>query len=574
MMSDGNPLSAGDVGCALKATSVMSTSHGGLLIGTPPRDYRLCRRPTAVQSSVTAIIAQRSTVGSNLFHRGRKLIIAAQRLQRVPGVKKNGRASALVEKSPRKISGPPRSSSVREQNTSTMGTAPASTREKKSFITKFREIITRETSTLESMRQEVSGRSLLVPKLSEEKAEPQTTPQSPLSASSLQTNRRGLAIRFDNQFISAREKKSEDLFRGIPVLPGHLLCPEFELNPPKTSPWSSSACSEEDFSLSQPTGKIDWFVSHAWARDRRDPMFRSAGEYTTSKTMELQSSLNDIWAKWEVAEGEGSEGTSPRVANQRVDPITLWIDKFCISPDVLERRVVIERHIEFFLANSKGLLVLLNTSYFRRLWCVYEWGVFIATHGSGTLDKIRVCLFWLCSNAAFQIPLLARGIECMSVVNLKCSQNNDTQHLQSIISTKYQSLEQFQRMVQISALCALARACAELAFDFCTPGAQDLQEAWRVFDLHLEWRHTKYILPWKTTAETLGLNDVASGVQKFWGQVRQAGIMAAKGLRLDDGSGLFCVSAPSRNRLEILARRGAKDHLACLVDESRATAIF
>ena len=50
--------------------------------------------------------------------------------------------------------------------------------------------------------------------------------------------------------------------------------------------------------------------------------------------------------------------------------------------------------------------------------------------------------------------------------------------------------------------------------------------------------------------------------------------MAAKGLRLDDGSGLFCVSAPSRNRLEILARRGAKDHLACLVDESRATAIF
>ena len=195
MMSDGNPLSAGDVGCALKATSVMSTSHGGLLIGTPPRDYRLCRRPTAVQSSVTAI-AQRSTVGSNLFHRGRKLIIAAQRLQRVPGVKKNGRASALVEKSPRKISGPPRSSSVREQNTSTMGTAPASTREKKSFITKFREIITRETSTLESMRQEVSGRSLLVPKLSEEKAEPQTTPQSPLSASSLQTNRRGLAIRY------------------------------------------------------------------------------------------------------------------------------------------------------------------------------------------------------------------------------------------------------------------------------------------------------------------------------------------------------------------------------------------
>jgi len=42
--------------------------------------------------------------------------------------------------------------------------------------------------------------------------------------------------------------------------------------------------------------------------------------------------------------------------------------QFCISPDILERRLVVERHVEHFLANSDGFLVLLSSFYFQRLW--------------------------------------------------------------------------------------------------------------------------------------------------------------------------------------------------------------
>lgn len=35
--------------------------------------------------------------------------------------------------------------------------------------------------------------------------------------------------------------------------------------------------------------------------------------------------------------------------------------------------------------------------------CVYEWGCFIATHGTNSLDRIRVCVSWLCCSSAFQV---------------------------------------------------------------------------------------------------------------------------------------------------------------------------
>lgn len=37
------------------------------------------------------------------------------------------------------------------------------------------------------------------------------------------------------------------------------------------------------------------------------------------------------------------------------------------------------------------------------LRCVYEWGCFVATHGVSTLDRIRVCLSWLCASPTFQV---------------------------------------------------------------------------------------------------------------------------------------------------------------------------
>lgn len=49
--------------------------------------------------------------------------------------------------------------------------------------------------------------------------------------------------------------------------------------------------------------------------------------------------------------------------------------------------------------------------------------------------------------------------------------------------------------------------------------------------------------------------------------------MSAEGGKVDDGSDLFCVSAPPRGRLRIIANSAAQMHLAVLVRKARSAAI-
>lgn len=49
--------------------------------------------------------------------------------------------------------------------------------------------------------------------------------------------------------------------------------------------------------------------------------------------------------------------------------------------------------------------------------------------------------------------------------------------------------------------------------------------------------------------------------------------MSAEGGKIEDGSDLFCVSAPARNRLRIIANSAAQMHLAVLVRKARSAAV-
>eukprot|EP00752_Nemacystus_decipiens_P002506 g2354.t2 len=384
-----------------------------------------------------------------------------------------------------------------------------------------------------------------------------------------QRRKRGLAIGLVKDFFGAREKTSQELFRGLPTLPGQNLCSDDGANGNKL--WATSKSSEHDFKLSCPVSKVDCFVSHTWARDRRDPMFRNSTEFTGFKAVELNNFLEDIASEKRATKREsgGISKMDEMMMKVPTEPLVLWIDKFCVSPDILERRVVVERHMEYFLANSDRFLALLSPCYFQRLWCVYEWGCFVASHGVSTLDRIRVCLSWLCSSPTFQVPLLTHDIEFLSISSLKCSELNDQLFLRSTISAKFTSVPAFQRMVQVSALCSLAKSYAVLALDFNTAGHQELEEAW----WHLLWRHDKFLLPWTTVAAKLGLPDLCSGLRSFWGQIQRSTKMSAEGGKVEEGSDLFCVSAPPRDRLRVIANSAAQMHLAALVRKARSAAV-
>lgn len=49
--------------------------------------------------------------------------------------------------------------------------------------------------------------------------------------------------------------------------------------------------------------------------------------------------------------------------------------------------------------------------------------------------------------------------------------------------------------------------------------------------------------------------------------------MSAEGGKVDDGSDLFCVSAPPRSRLRVIANSAAQMHLAALVRKARSAAV-
>ncbi|CAM9108741.1 unnamed protein product [Ectocarpus sp. 4 AP-2014] len=406
------------------------------------------------------------------------------------------------------------------------GRADGANRRRPTEIKGSRGSLSRRGSTMKDILQQQGRLQPKMQHLDEQPETPAITGRNDNIQAERQARRnRALNFRPGGNFFGARDKSAQDVFRGISVLPGHPLCSDDNsINTGGNGLWTGSSSDEQDFLSSHPVNKVDWFVSHTWTRDRRDQLCRNLAEFTRLKGAELKEVLDEIAAEKRVIRRESQTHSllDELLMQVPTDPMILWIDKFCVSPDFLERRLVIERHMDFFLTNSDGLLVLLSSCYFRRLWCVYEWGCFVATHGIDTLDRVRVCLSWLCSSAYFQVPLVAGDIETLSIADLKCSELNDQLYLRSVIANKYRSVQAFNRMVQVSALCALTKCYAVLALDFCTPGHDELEEAWRVFNQHLRWRHTKFILPWRSVAEKMGLPSVCSGLDKFWDQMQRS----------------------------------------------------
>lgn len=73
------------------------------------------------------------------------------------------------------------------------------------------------------------------------------------------------------------------------------------------------------------------FVSHTWARDRRDQMFRNSAEFTGFKAVELNNFLEDVASEKRASRRESVAFSKLDEMLMKVptEPLVLWIDKVC-----------------------------------------------------------------------------------------------------------------------------------------------------------------------------------------------------------------------------------------------------
>jgi len=83
-------------------------------------------------------------------------------------------------------------------------------------------------------------------------------------------------------------------------------------------------------------------------------------------------------------------------------PKMAFLDKMCINQNSIEeiRRGV--QALPNFLHHSERLVVFWSTTYFTRLWCVYELARFLATHSANQMDfrPLSLCVLMIMANIA------------------------------------------------------------------------------------------------------------------------------------------------------------------------------
>mmetsp|Transcript_1045 Transcript_1045/g.1665 ORF Transcript_1045/g.1665 Transcript_1045/m.1665 type:complete len:451 (-) Transcript_1045:143-1495(-) len=203
--------------------------------------------------------------------------------------------------------------------------------------------------------------------------------------------------------------------------------------------WISSSGDESDYTLSNPCRGIYRFVSHCWSHDTEDLYIDDIETYAAFKGSELNSALTIL-----------------RDREQWDDSMkTLWIDKFCVPQgDASLKMHIISNHLEHFIQISEGLIVLLSSHYFTRLWCVYEWACFLAYK---PFDKIEVGCQWLTQETE-TYSLLLRSIATVSVGGARCFNEGDRKILEDKIAEYYSSKEAFILFVKATSF-ALTLKC-------------------------------------------------------------------------------------------------------------------
>jgi len=244
-----------------------------------------------------------------------------------------------------------------------------------------------------------------------------------------------------------------------------------------------------DWALSKDADRCDFFVSHAWADEKKQPgakirllrnflfldymiatLFVSCGlvaAYLASLGIGISTVVHSfpwywpctsvlifavasmIWIKLSTL------GVLPsRYSPWAFSPTTLWLDKCCVlqeSPETIHAGVT---SFHRFLSKCDGMIAFVSDTYFSRLWCVYELAVFCKMHDNPEEGLLILSLDWTHRFLHFssdKTKLTAKEIsffEDFSCLMVSCSKPADRAFVLNAIREQWGSEDEFDKYVR------------------------------------------------------------------------------------------------------------------------------
>jgi len=242
--------------------------------------------------------------------------------------------------------------------------------------------------------------------------------------------------------------------------------------------WQSNVGSLKDYSLSCPAQEATRFVSHTWQppSDWEELMGKGV-VFAEVKSALLAMAARDLVAKRNRAatskstppstsasmHGRATGGLDDARLAQRTNPIerwedvTLWIDKCCVAQQHPIMVPTIAR-LDAFVRRCEGMVVLFTWDFFTRLWCVYEWGLFLVLHDA---EHVQLCVdFFLHDRTQ---PRYVDAIRNFKLAGAKCFYASDMDLVTERVNAMYYSIDGFESFVKVAAITLVAVAIAKRA---------------------------------------------------------------------------------------------------------------
>ncbi|KAG8463276.1 hypothetical protein KFE25_004787 [Diacronema lutheri] len=253
--------------------------------------------------------------------------------------------------------------------------------------------------------------------------------------------------------------------------------------------WRTNVGTIADYELSAPASFATRFVSHTWLppADWRELMGAKL-DYSDVKAAVLASAARDVvWERRrhvgrarvlatgvtapcapsatespERAPCASSAADDARLAQQpapieRWQDVTLWVDKCCVAqqhPIMVPTIAMLEQ----FVRRCEGMIVLFTWDFFERLWCVYEWALFLVLHDT---EHVQLCVDFFLSERTLQRYVAA--IREFKLARARTYYASDLELIRERIEAMYQSVEHFERFVQLAVIVHVAVVLAKRA---------------------------------------------------------------------------------------------------------------